>query len=208
TRAQESNGYTLTTLGLFLRDHPPRDELTIVENTAWSCSHRLDRWVVGCDCTPGSSRWKAGLRRALDNLAGDLDKVYEREAQRLGFAPYPLRDDYIVVALREMDGQAFLANHNMGHLSSDDSRQVIQLLEAQLYRQRMYASCTFFFEDLGRYEPRYAIASAARAIALTQCATGDDLTDGFRRDLRVAISSTSQRSGADILDEISSQADI
>ena len=200
--AGEAHGYTLTALGLYLRQHPPQAEIEVIENTAWSCAHRLDRWVVGCDCTPGDSRWKGALRRALDNLACDLDEVYVCEAQQLGLDPWPLRDDYIAVVLGQVDGHAFLSGNGLSHLSGEEAQRLLWLLEAQFYRQRMYISCTFFFDDLDRHEPRYAIANAIRALALTRYATGDDLATGFRRDLEVAVSGQTGRTAADIFDKL------
>ncbi len=205
-QAGNAYGYKLTTLGRHLRQHPPRAELEVIENTAWSCAHRLDRWVTGCDCTPGDSRWKGALRRALDNLASDLDQVYVGEMRRLGVSPWPLRDDYIAVVLKRTDGPTFLAEHGLGHLDSQTTQHTLALLEAQFYRQRMYASCTFFFENLDRLEPRYAIANGIRALALTRYATGDDLSHGFRRDLAVAVSTNSGRTGVNIFDAMADRA--
>ncbi len=204
--AGDAHGYELTTLGLYLQQHPPQTELDVIENSAWSCAHRLDRWVIGCDCTPGDSRWKGALRRALDNLASDLDQVYMCELKHLGIDAWSLRDDYITVVLKQMDGPAFLAEHSLGHLSNLEAQRLLGLLEAQFYRQRMYASCTFFFEDLNRLEPRYAIANGVRAMALALYVTRDDLSHSFRRDLSVAVSESSGRTGADIFDEMIAQA--
>ncbi len=206
--AGDAYGYHLTTLGVHLRRSPPQTEVEVIENTAWSCFHRLDRWVVGCDCTPGDSRWKGALRRALDNLACDLDQVYVCEAQRLGLDPWPLRDDYIAVVLGQVGGLAFLSGNGLARLSSEEAQRLLALLEAQFHRQRMYASCTFFFDDLDRHEPCYAIANGIRAITLTRQATGDDLSNGFRRDLRVAVSGKTGRTGADVLDEILTKAEV
>jgi hypothetical protein len=200
--AGKALSYRLTTLGLYLRHNPPQAEVEVIENTAWSCAHRLDRWVVGCACTSGDSRWKGALRRALDNLACDLDGIYVQEARRLGADPWPLRDEYIAIVLGQVDGPTFLARHGLGHLSDGESRRLLALLEAQFRRQRMYGSCTLFFDDLDRHEPRYAIANAARALALTQYATGDDLSHGFRRDLGVAVSARTGRTAADIFDAV------
>lgn len=200
--AEEDHGYTLTTLERYLCEHPPQTEVEAIENSAWSCTHNLDRWVVGCDCTSGDSRWKGALRRAMDNLACDLDGVYVQEAQRLRVDPWPLRDDYIAVVLEKTDGPAFMMEHGLDRLPWLDQERLLWLLEAQFYRQRMYASCTFFFDDLDRHEPRYAIANALRALALVRYATGDDLTAGFRRDLRVAVSGRTGRTGADMFDEL------
>jgi len=206
--AGEAHGYRLTTLGVHLRQCPPQAEVEVIENTAWSCTHRLSRWVVGCGCTPGDSRWKGALRRALDNLACDLDGVYVCEAERLGAAPWVLRDGYIAVIMGQMDGLSFLAENGLSHLQSPWQDRLLALLKAQFHRQRMYTSCTFFFEDLDRHEPRYAIANAVRALTLTRYATGEDLSHSFRRDLRVAVSGRVDRTAADIFDEILGQAEV
>jgi alpha-amylase/alpha-mannosidase (GH57 family) len=206
--AGDAHGYELTTLGLYLRQHPPQAEPEVIEKTAWSCAHRLDRWAIGCGCTPGDSRWKGALRRALDNLASDLDHVYLCESKLMGIAAWPLRDDYIAVVLGQMDGPTLLTEHDLGHLNDSETQRLLRLLEAQFYRQRMYASCTFFFEDLNRLEPRYAIANGVRAIALTRYATGDNLSNSFRRDLSMAVSERGGRTGADILDKILEKAEV
>ncbi|MFL7792355.1 MAG: DUF3536 domain-containing protein [Anaerolineae bacterium] len=195
-------------MGIHLQRYSPQIDIEILENTAWSCSHRLNRWTVGCDCTPGDSRWKGALRRALDNLACELDWIYVQEAQRLGADPWPLRDGYIAVDLGQMDEQTFLNEHDLGHLNSEASQRLLWLLKAQFHRQRMYTSCTFFFADLERHEPRYAIANGIQAMALTHYATGNDLSHGFRRDLRIVVSENTGQSGADILDRILEQAEL
>ncbi len=200
--AGDEMGYSITTLGLYLRQHPPQSELEIVENTSWSCAHGLDRWLVGCSCTPGDSRWKGALRRALDNLASNLDRVYTCEAQQLGFDPWALRDRYITVVLGQVDGEKFLNGSGFSHLMEEERRRLLWLLESQFHRQRMYTSCAFFFDDLDRYEPRYAIANAVRALALTLYATDKDLSHGFRRDLSVTVSGKTGRTGLDIFKEI------
>jgi hypothetical protein len=201
-RASNSFGYGTTTPGLYLRDHPLQAEVKIIENSAWSCAHGLARWVVGCGCTKGDSRWKGALRRALDNLAFNLDDVYSREAHELGADPWALRDDYIAIVLGQVNGPEFLSRNGLGHLGENESMRLLTLLEAQFHRQRMYTSCTFFFADLERPEPRYAIANAIRALALTYYATRDDLSRGFRRDLRVAVSTRTGRTADDMLDTI------
>jgi hypothetical protein len=206
--AGETHGYELTTLGLYLRQHPPQAEIDVIENTAWSCSHRLDRWVVGCDCTPGDSRWKGALRRALDNLACDLDGVYVQETHQLGLDPWSLRDAYITVVLGQMDGHAFLNRNGLAHLSNEETQRLLWLLEAQFHRQRMYASCTFFFDDLDRHEPRYALANGIRALALTRYVTGVDLSHSFCRDLRMAASMRAGRTGADIFKALVAEAKV
>jgi hypothetical protein len=200
-------GYEVTTLGAYLRKHPPVADVEIIENSAWSCPHTLGRWTTGCSCTPGCDHWKGGLRRALDNLSRSLDEIYARQLRLRDVAPWPLRDDYIDVLLGTMSGVTFLKQHGLSYLSQRAQQEILSLLEAQNYRQRMFTSCAFFFEDLERLEPRYAIANALQAIALTYYVTGDDLTGSFKRDLSVVISEATGRSGAEIMQEIMEQAD-
>jgi hypothetical protein len=189
----------LLTLEAYLHDHPPHEEVEIVERSSWSCGHGLARWATGCDCTQGDSRWKGALRRALDNLASEADCIFEKESQALSQEPWSLRDDYIGVVLGDSEGQRFLGEHGMGGINSQTAERILALLEAQFYRQRMYASCAFFFEDLDRPEPRYAIANGLHALTLVQQATGDDLKGSFERDLSIAISGESGVTGADLL---------
>jgi len=160
------------------------------------------RWVTGCDCTPGDGRWKGALRRALDNLSGEMDLVYTTEVGDLSVKPWALRDGYIAVVLGQMDGPTFLAAQGLGDLPTPAAERILKLLRAQFHRQRMYTSCAFFFEELTRVEPRYAIANAARAVQLVQEATGEDLSHGFRRDLSAACSPRAGVTGADLYDAI------
>ncbi len=202
TTPGEADAYEVTTLARYMRQHPPRTEVEIVENTAWSCPHRLGRWATGCQCTPGCGQWKGALRRALDNLAHEIDEIYAEAMRRRNLAPWSLRDEYVRVVLRQVGGAEFLSEYYLGHLSTQAQRSLLDLLEAQVHRQRMFVSCAFFFEDLERIEPRYAIASAVQAMALVSHATGDNLTRAFRRDLSIAVSPGTGRTGAQILDEI------
>lgn len=201
TTPSHTDVYALTTLGKYLHQHPPVAELEIIENSAWSCAHHLGRWATGCDCTPGCAHWKGALRRALDNLAHDIDEIYVDVVRRRNLAPWRLRDEYIAVLLGQKDAATFLQERHLGDLSVIGQQQIIRLLQAQVYRQRMFVSCAFFFEDLERIEAHYAIASAVQAMALVRYVSGDDLSRALQRDLRVAVSQTTGRTGAQILDE-------
>jgi hypothetical protein len=195
-------GYEMTTLGRDLRANPPQAAIEIKEFTSWNCPHgQLQRWSAGCECTPGDSRWKGVLRRALDNAASYVDEVYVAEVASLGANPWPLRDAYIRRLLGEVTGPELLREHGLVGLSEDKSARLLTLLQAVYFRQRMYASHAFFYEDLGRAEPRFAIANAARALQLVQQAAGQDCMTALRGDLGLA-SAADGRNGAQILDEI------
>ncbi|MBI4769019.1 MAG: DUF3536 domain-containing protein [Chloroflexi bacterium] len=194
-------GYEVTTLARDLHNHPPTREVEINEYTAWNCPHGLARWSTGCECTPGDTRWKGALRRALDNLANRLDEVYVDYIRNLGVDPWPVRESYFRVYLGRMTEGQFLRDSNLGWLNSRQVGSLLTLLLAQFHRQRMYVSSAFFFEDLDRPEPRYAIANAVRAIRLAAQATGADFTSSLRRDLALVVSNRSGKTGAKILDE-------
>jgi len=195
-------GYQVTYLGRHLREYPPSGEAEIVEDSSWSCGHGVDRWYKGCTCTPGISKWKGQLRTALDRLAGGIDALYLHETKGRVSDPWALRNAYIHVMLGEMSGEALLREYAGKALTTDESHRLLTMLEAQRFRQAMYTSCAWFFEDLSRLEPRYVIANAARAIRLVEEATGVSLEDGFRRDLAQAESWITYENGADIYDEI------
>ncbi|MCD6552605.1 MAG: DUF3536 domain-containing protein [Anaerolineae bacterium] len=195
-------GCQVTYLGRHLREYPPSGEAEIVEDSSWSCGHGVDRWYKGCTCTPGISKWKGQLRTALDRLAGGIDALYLHETKGRVSDPWALRNAYIHVMLGEMSGEALLREYAGKALTTDESHRLLTMLEAQRFRQAMYTSCAWFFEDLSRLEPRYVIANAARAIRLVEEATGVSLEDGFRRDLAQAESWITYENGADIYDEI------
>lgn len=195
-------GFVVTFLARYLREHPPVAEVEVVDGTSWSCRHGLARWRDGCACTQGDSRWKRHLRAALDQLAQEIDAIYQDEIGKLGADPWRLRNSYIYVVLGEVEGRVFLAQQATGKLTEEQTRRILTLLEAQYYRQTMYTSCGFFFEDLSRLEPCYLIAYAAKAIHLVKQATGISLEEGFRRNLRLAVSWITDQTGEDIYDEV------
>ena len=198
-------GYEVTSLARYLQEHPPVAEVEIVDDTSWSCGHGVARWREGCACTQGESGWKRALREALDRLAQEMDALYQDEVERWVGDPWTLRNGYIQVVLGEMEGRAFLAQHATGKLTEEQAKRILTLLEAQYCRQAMYTSCGFFFEDLSRLEPRYVIAYAAKAIHLVKEATGISLEEGFKRDLRLAVSWITDQTGEDIYEEVMSQ---
>ncbi len=198
----QAAGFEVTTLARDLRENPPAAEVTVKEYTAWSCAHGLARWSTGCECTAGDTRWKGALRRAYDNLANQVDDAYVGFARKLGADPWPLRENFFRVYLGQITASQLLNDAGLSQATALQAESLLQLLRAQFYRQRMYVSCTFFYEDLDRAEPRYAIANAVRALRLVEAATGQNFTPGFRRDLTQAVSNRTSKTGAEILDEV------
>jgi alpha-amylase/alpha-mannosidase (GH57 family) len=156
----------------WLLKHSPRQSVSIVQRTSWSCHHGIRRWSENCGCTPHSD-WKSPLRNALDQVALIIDPVFEQIVDNCGADPYDLRDDYIQVMLGIVKMDEFLHQHLKQGTSQYEYRQIAFLLRAQYERQRMYTSCGWFFDDFDRIEPRNNVKYAAQAVWLTIQAAGD-----------------------------------
>lgn len=201
TTSAPANGWTVTSLGAYLRRHPPRSWTALQPRTSWSCGHGVLRWSEGCACTAGESDWKRPLRQALDQLAARLDHLYEREAGRLLPDPWTALAGYLAVRLGQEPFPAFLLHHG-GSPASNAARSLRRWLELQYYRQLMLTSCGTFFEDLARVEPRNSIAYAARALSYLPARWRRPLERDFVATLREARSWRSGQTGADMYHEL------
>ncbi len=170
----------------FLRVAPARWEAEIIENTAWSCVHGVERWRSDCGCSSGahptwSQAWRAPLRQALDRLRDRTISLVEAE-RGLFVDPWHARDDYIDVVAARSPAQAFtaqtmvLARHVHPELQRIAPRlrerepdwviRALRVLELMRHAMSMYTSCGFFFDDLSGIETTQVMAYAARVIEL------------------------------------------
>ncbi len=170
----ESAGIQAVYPELWLFDHPPREEANIVEKSAWSCTHDLLRWSGSCGCTPNSD-WKAPLRQALNKVAEIIDQIFLDETRNLVKDPWSLRDLAIQVRDPLFELKPVLCASEEKVLTTEEEKMIKLLLRSQFERQRMFASCAWFFEDFDRIEPKNAVRYAANAIHLAQKATCDSL---------------------------------
>ena len=148
----------------------------IRDNTSWSCFHGVERWKNECTCTPGAN-WKKPLRVAINQLGDELNKVYINFSDNKRIDYLRLTKDYIHVILKEEDVQDLLNRFNLDGLSTKGKGSLELLLKAQLERQKMFSSCGWFFDEFHRIEPLNNIAYCAKAVWLTQKASGVDLTE-------------------------------
>ena len=202
-------GIRLTFPALWIQQYPPRWETRIRERTSWSCHHGVDRWQRDCDCTPGDGRWKSSLRRAFDNLASRLDAGFESVLRLRGVDPWALRNEYIHVILGDASIEDILPAAMVtpaGSMKPGDQRRIALLLEAQRFRQQMYTSCGWFFDDFARIEARNNLGCAARAIYLTWQATGVDLSDQLAEDLKRVVSNQTGERGDAVFQHIWARA--
>lgn len=171
----EANGLaSLTNYGEYLADHPPEMEVEIVENTAWSCVHGIDRWRRDCGCCAGgrpgwNQAWRAPLRQALDWLRDELSPRYEAAAGEFFPDPWAARDAYIDVLLDRSPESvdAFLLDASGGKPLEGERRvRALRLLEMQRHALLMYTSCGWFFDDLSGIETVQILGYAGRVVQL------------------------------------------
>jgi alpha-amylase/alpha-mannosidase (GH57 family) len=190
----------LTIYAEHLAGHPPAHEVQIVERTAWSCSHGVERWRSDCGCNNGGSpgwnqQWRAPLRAALDWLREETDAVFEREGSRLLRDPWAAREEYVGVILDRSDDsvERFLARHA---LPEAGTTAVLELLEMQRYGMLMYTSCGWFFSEVSGIETVQVMHYAARVIQLAERAGGRPLEPMFLSRLEGARSNLAERGTA------------
>jgi alpha-amylase/alpha-mannosidase (GH57 family) len=197
--ASSSVGLEKTYPGLWLKKCPPRQWVSIREDTSWSCQHGVERWRGDCDCTPGDGRWKGYMRQAFNRLAHQLDRIYIENLAKVQIHPWRLRNAYIHVLLGQVAIDDLVYQHAGKHLDSSQVEKIRLLLEAQRERQRMYTSCGWYFDDFSRIEPRNNVAYAAQAVRLTAKATGVNLTEQLMADMHYVASYRSNLRGDKVL---------
>ncbi|MBI5409759.1 MAG: DUF3536 domain-containing protein [Nitrospirae bacterium] len=87
----------LTNFAEYLSKHPPTHEVTVYENSSWSCIHGVERWRDNCGCNTGlhqgwTQAWRKPLREALDELRFSAIAVYEEAAEKYLKDPWKARN--------------------------------------------------------------------------------------------------------------------
>jgi alpha-amylase/alpha-mannosidase (GH57 family) len=169
----------LTNYGEYLEKHPPSWRVEIWDNSSWSCCHGVERWREDCGCSTGSNpgwrqKWRAPMRRALDELRDQLEPLYSGEAKNLFSDPWNARNDYIDLILdRGPEAvERFFSTHAARPLDGKERTRALELLEMQRYALMMYTSCGWFFDDLAGIETVQVMQYAGRAIQLAEKLSG------------------------------------
>jgi alpha-amylase/alpha-mannosidase (GH57 family) len=208
---EEQNLARLTNYGEYLEKFPPAYEAQIIENSAWSCAHGVQRWNSHCGCNSGGGngawdqQWRKPLREALDWLRDWCDPLYQQQAGELLHAPWDARDDYISIVLdRSSENiERFFAEHAKRPLSDSEKVSALKLLELQRHAMLMYTSCGWFFDEISGIETVQVIEYAGRVIQLAhdlfERNTESRLEDEFLERLALAKSNIPEhQNGAEI----------
>src|SRR2546423_4325479 len=158
--------------GQFLAEHPPERSVELIERTAWSCAHGIERWRSDCGCSTGgdagwNQQWRTPLRDALDWLRDQVAELFETRGGDVLHDVWAARDDYINVVLDRSDEslRRFLLAH-----AREGARveTVLEMLEMQRNAMLMYTSCGWFFNDISGIETVQVLHYAARVIQLAE----------------------------------------
>jgi len=175
----------LTNYGEFLEKFPPTHEVQIIENTAWSCSHGIERWRSDCGCNSGRAgwdqKWRGPLRTALDYLRDRAADLFDRYGAEVFNDPWKARNDYIDVILDRSPESLwiFFEKYSRRQLKTEETVTALKLLEMQRHAMLMYTSCGWFFDELSGIESMQVIQYAARVIQLAHAVSGEDLEPEF-----------------------------
>jgi alpha-amylase/alpha-mannosidase (GH57 family) len=192
-----SVGYHVVTLDEYIRDTPPRDTIEIKSFSSWNCYHGLSRWLTGCACTIGDSRWKPAFLHAVEAAANTVDDLYQEAAYTAGVDPWRLRNDYVRVWLNDSQQNKFLADHGIS-LTSDKEARLLSLLQAEAFIARSYTSDALYHDDVDRREAWSVIASVAYAITLAEQGTDGDIHEHVLHHFSMVKSPITNVTGAEM----------
>ncbi|MCL2659062.1 MAG: DUF3536 domain-containing protein, partial [Acidobacteriaceae bacterium] len=205
---EENHAAALTNYADFLDRFPPRWEAEVAENTSWSCTHGVERWRSDCGCSNQragwNQKWRAPLRRALDELRDAIAPLAEKASKRLFKNLWAARDGYIQVILDRTTASIdrFFAAHATHMLSAEERVTALELMELERHTQLMYTSCGWFFDDIAGIESVQVIVYAGRVLQLAAKlfgAAGAALEEQFLQMLAEAHSNEPEaETGADI----------
>lgn len=170
----ERQGISWSWPGLWLLEHKPQAQAVLNEPSSWSCMHGVNRWRSECACTPGA-KWKKPFFSAMRQIADWVDSVYFARASKVVANPWEVRNQIIQLKHGQKTLRQICIENGSNDLSEADLTKLGILLKAQYECQRMFTSCGWFFEEFHRIEPQNNIAYAAKAIWLTQQATGEQI---------------------------------
>ena len=199
-KLEQDRRLSLTNYGEFLDHHPPNWEVQIHEASSWSCPHGVERWRSNCGCRMGShahwnQEWRTPLRDSLNELAADLDRLFESRGADIFVDPWRARNAYIDVVLdrgpETLEG--FWKSQTRRPLSPAEQLDALKLLEMERHRLLMFTSCAWFFDEISGLESTTVLLSTARALQLAAQFPGTDgLEESFLNRLAKAKSNIAE----------------
>jgi hypothetical protein len=194
-RIETDHPEMMTNYGEYLERHPPTHEAEIWEQSAWSCSHGVERWKSNCGCNSGghpgwNQEWRAPLRQAFDWLRDTIAGPFESKTREMLRDPWAARNEYIGVILNRWPDNVdkFFAGQATRELTQEERLTALRLMEMQRHAMLMYTSCGWFFDELSGIETTQVIQYAARTLQLYERIFGESIEPMFLDRLAAAKS--------------------
>ncbi|MDR3639991.1 MAG: DUF3536 domain-containing protein [Humidesulfovibrio sp.] len=175
-----ASGVALTNYAAYLAENPPKRRARIHEDSSWSCVHGVERWRADCGCSaehrPGwNQSWRGPLRDGLNAVKERIDGHFRSTGAALFSDPEEALVRYGRVLSGLDTAEVFAAAQFKAKLSPAQRDTAWKLLTMQKWALSSFASCAWFFDDLGRIEPLNALTFALRAMQLASRTGLEDL---------------------------------
>ena len=217
----------ITNYGEYLEKFPPTHEVTIHENTSWSCSHGVERWRGDCGCRTfqaclisnpvcdkdnlkisrryeigeWNQNWRIVLRNAMNWLNERLSKLFVEEGIKYFNSPERARNDYIDLILKRNDTgiKSFFSGHAVRSLNSEEVTLALKLLEMGKNSLLMMTSCGWFFDEISGIETIQVLMYACLTMQLAREISYRDFEPEYVEIMKDAVSNVPEEgNGKDI----------
>lgn len=198
------DGWRVTNYGAYLAANPPRSKARLRQASSWSCVHGVERWRSDCGCTTGGhpgwgQHWRKPLRDGLNAVKAEMDAHFHSAGAGVFRDPEEALTDFGKVLAGLWKNGEFGQRHFLPGLDEAARDTGFKLLTMQKWALSSFASCAWFFDDLGRIEPLNALTFALRAMGLAQRTGCRDLEPLLLSHLTLAASNDpALGSGVDI----------
>lgn len=167
------DGWRTTNYGAYLAAHPAKRRARLRQASSWSCVHGVERWRADCGCSTGghpdwNQRWRGPLREGLNAIKTEMDAHFLDVGRKVFRDPAQGLKDFGKVLAGLWTPAAFGERHFLPGLDEQARDTGFKLLTMEKWALSSFASCAWFFDDLGRIEPLNALTFALRAMGLAQ----------------------------------------
>ena len=201
-KVRDRNDFSFTNYAAHLADEPPSKTAILKrgedgKGTSWSCSHGLAKWYSDCGCSTSpvkdwNQKWRAPLRKAMDDLFAKTDEIFEAETEKVfsgRLSPTDLLKKAGAIFSGSTDLETFLHGLEEEYgLAEKDFRKISLLLLAMKNKRLSYASHGYGQADISCDESRQVIKTALYSISVFQNFYEGDLLLPFLSTLRSAKS--------------------
>lgn len=159
----------LTNYATYLKQFPAQKEISIRNNTAWSCTHGLGRWERNCGCRISQDNkdqsWRKTLKDFSDKLQYETEKIYFEKTKKIFKDPTKTLLSYweCIDKKSPLFILSFVRDRAFKDVSPTEIKQALSALEMIKNAQYAATSCAWFFDDITSIEPLKALKFAWRA---------------------------------------------